>query len=54
MSARPDNAMPLPRDISRFRKLSPEPRAVIREGADATLRCVSTIELIALDQPREG
>jgi len=37
---------PLPRDSSRFRRLSPEPAATIRPDADTALACLSTIELI--------
>lgn len=37
----------LPRDVSRFKRLYPNGRAVIREDADQTLGYLSTVELIA-------
>ncbi|MFC3207208.1 hypothetical protein [Aquamicrobium soli] len=41
----------LPRDISRFKRLYPNGRAVIREDADTTLAFLSTAELV-LDKTR--
>lgn len=42
----------LPRDISRFKKLYPNGRAVIGETAAKTAGFISTIELIASSQTR--
>ena len=36
---------PLPRDVSRFKRLYPNGRAKIRKNADKTLGYISTIEL---------
>ena len=36
----------LPRDVSRFKKLYPNGRAVIRANPDSTLGCISTAELL--------
>ncbi|MER9950197.1 hypothetical protein [Mesorhizobium sp. M0047] len=41
-----DERKPLPRDISRFKKLYGNGRAVIKENPDATLGYLSTAELV--------
>jgi hypothetical protein len=41
-----DKPKPLQRDISRFRKFAPEPRAHVRPNPDKTLGYISTLELI--------
>jgi hypothetical protein len=40
----------LPRDVSRFKKLYANGRAVIREDADKTLGYLSTVELVSEKQ----
>lgn len=42
----------LPRDVSRFKKLYANGRAVIKENADKTLGYLSTAELVAEDCPK--
>lgn len=45
---------PLPRDVSRFRMLTPGDRAIIPEGATLTLAALTTRELIALSGNRDS
>jgi len=46
-----DDALALPRDISRFKSLHPNGRAVIREDAEPTLGCLSSYELVGPTKP---
>ena len=38
---------PIPRDVSRFLRLSPDPVAVLREPADGHFGYISSLEMIA-------